>query len=242
MSGRRGTAVITGATSGIGAALAERIVADIDTLVIHGPLPEHEVTALLEQLRTAGSAQIIYLQADFARREDVAAFVSAVRTSVNSIDLLVNNAVAGPDPERVITDDGFERALQIDYLAMVEIVAGLADIVRGRIVNLASETHQSADLDLNDVQLDHGYSSFGAYQRAKAAIVAFTLWLAPRFSTAGPAVVAVCPGLTDTPPAARIVSEPERPAGRAGCPQRARRHRRDGADRQLPARRPLRKG
>lgn len=146
-----------------------------------------------------GTARIIYLRADFARLSDVARLVAQVRQRVDHVDLLVNNAVAGPTSERVVTMDGFERALQVDYLAMVALTLGLRDVLRERIVNIASETHQSAVLDFDDLQLEKDFSSFDAYRRAKLAIVTYSLWLTPRLAANGVVVVAACPGLTDTP-------------------------------------------
>ncbi len=193
------TALITGATTGIGEAIAERLAAEVATLIVHGPQPETEQAWFLEHLRDQGSARVEYLQADFARLADVAGLAKQVRQHAEHVDLLVNNAVAAPTANRVITVDGYERAWQVDYLAMVALITGLHDVIRERIINIASETHRSAVLDFDDLQFERGYSPFGAYQRAKLAIVTFTQWLAPRILAGGPAAIAICPGLTDTP-------------------------------------------
>lgn len=193
------TALVTGATSGIGKAVAERLAAEVGTLIVHGPQPKTEQAPLLKRLRRKGTARVIYLRADFARLSDVAHLVAQVRQHVAHVDLLINNAVAGPTSERVVTIDGFERALQIDYLATVALTLGLRDALRERIVNIVSETHQSASLDFDDLQMEREFSSFDAYQRAKLAIVTYSLWLAPRLAANGVTVVAACPGLTDTP-------------------------------------------
>lgn len=193
------TALVTGATSGIGLAIAERLAGQVGTLIVHGPQPEAEQADLLRRLRSQGASQVVYLQADFAKLADVVALVRQVRRTVDHVDLLVNNAVAGPTHDRVVTVDGFERALQVDYLAMVALTVGLRDIIRERIVNIASDTHQSAAFDFDDLQLEKGFTSFDAYQRAKLAIVTYTRWLASRLSANAPTVVAICPGLTDTP-------------------------------------------
>ncbi len=193
------TALITGATSGIGQAVAERLAAHVDTLIVHGLGPETEQAWFLAHLRDQGSARIEYLQADFANLADVASLADQVRALTDHVDLLVNNAVTSPTRNRVLTGDGYERAWQVDYLALADLTLRLRDLVRERIVNVASETHQGADLDFDDLQLEHGYSPFDAYRRAKLAIVTFTQWLAPRLPADGPSVVAACPGLTDTP-------------------------------------------
>lgn len=193
------TALITGATSGIGAAVAERLATQAGTLIVHGPQPETEQAQFLEHLRDQGSAPVEYLQADFARLSDVASLADRVRDRVGHLDLLVNNAVAAPTPDRVVTVDGYELAWQVNYLAMVSLTARLRSIVRERIVNLTSETHRSTELDFDDLQLGSDYSAFAAYSRTKLAIITFTEWLAHRLSADGPLVVAVCPGLTDTP-------------------------------------------
>lgn len=193
------TALVTGATSGIGAAVAERLAARVGTLVVHGLEPATEQAWFLAHLQDQGTARIEYLRADFADLADVAGLAERVRALTDHVDLLVNNAVAAPTRDRVLTADGYERAWQVDYLALADLTLLLRDLVRERIVNIASETHQGADLDFDDLQLEHGYTPFDAYRRAKLAIVTFTQWLAPRVPAGGPAVVAACPGLTDTP-------------------------------------------
>ena len=193
------TALISGATSGIGQAVAERLAVQVGTLIVHGLEPEASQAAYVSQLRSLGTAQVVYLQADFARLADVASLANLVHEYVDHLDLLVNNAVAPPARSRVLTADGHERAWQVDYLATAALTTRLGDIVRGRIVNIASETHRGADLDFDNLRLDHGYAPFEAYRQAKLAIVTFTQWLAPRLPGDGPAVVAACPGLTDTP-------------------------------------------
>lgn len=82
---------------------------------------------------------------------------------------------------------------------MVVLVIELHGLVCDRIVNVASETHQSAEFDFDDLQLDHTYSAFDGYRRSKLAIVTFSQWLARQLDEGHPSVLAVCPGLTETP-------------------------------------------
>ncbi|GAA2234338.1 SDR family NAD(P)-dependent oxidoreductase [Promicromonospora sukumoe] len=190
--------LITGATSGIGEAVAGRLASQVATLLVQGPQPGSEQRALIERLRTHG-ARVEYLQADFSRLSDVSELAHGVRERVGHLDLLVNNAVAPPARQRVVTIDGNELAWQVNYLAMVSLTLQLRDVVRERIVNISSETHRGASLDFDNLQLENGYEAFEAYRRSKLAIVTFTQWLARHLRDAGPAAVAICPGLTDTP-------------------------------------------
>lgn len=69
---RFGTAVLTGATSGIGEATARLLATRADTLVIHGPEPTAEAARLLADLRAIGEARVHYVEADFTRLDAVA--------------------------------------------------------------------------------------------------------------------------------------------------------------------------
>jgi short chain dehydrogenase len=105
-------------------------------------------------------------------------------------------------PTRTVTGDGNEQTLQVDYLAPVALTSlllhRLAGQDRARIVNVASATHLSATLDLDDLGLRRGYSPVTAYAQAKLAVVTYTCWLAGHIPHPGVEAVSVHPGVIAT--------------------------------------------
>ena len=198
------TTLVTGATGGIGRATALALAPRTRRLLVHGPQPAHHatVTALLGDLRalSAPGATVAYLSADYTRLADVARLADQVVEAAGpgGVDTVINNAGLPGPPTRTLTGDGNEVALQVDHLAPVALASLLigAGGVR-RIVNVASATHLSATLDLDDLDLRHGYSPVAAYAWAKLALVTHSCWLAGQVGP-GVEVVSVHPGVVAT--------------------------------------------
>ena len=199
-----GTILVTGATSGIGLATARALAPRAGSLLVHGPEPRDDVAPVLSDLRgrVGAGASVVYLQADYTWLADVARLADDVAAAADRLDLVVNNAGLPGPPTRTVTGDGNELTLQVDYLAPValtsRLLAVLADQDRARIVDVASATHLSATLDLDDLDLERGYTPVDAYARAKLALVTHTCWLAGHLPHRGIEVVALHPGIIAT--------------------------------------------
>ncbi|MFS0793523.1 SDR family NAD(P)-dependent oxidoreductase [Microbacterium sp. 1P10AE] len=205
---RFGTAVLTGATSGIGEATARLLATRADTLVIHGPEPTAEVARLLADLRVLGEARVHYVEADFTRLDAVARAAREIHDlAPNGIHLLINNAGVPGAPERIVTPDGFERTLQVNALAPALLTRLLVPALApgARIVNVGSSAHRVERFHFDDIDLRADYSPVAAYARAKLAMVTWSSLLAEEEAATTTTAVALCPGLNDTPLSAAMM-------------------------------------
>ena len=121
--------------------------------------------------------------------------------ALERIDVLVNNAglMAG---QRRVTADGFDEVFAVNHLApflLTNLLLGkLTAAGAARVITVTSDAHTAARLDLDDLQLEHGWQSWRAYANSKLANILFTRELARRLE--GSAVTANCahPGLVRT--------------------------------------------
>lgn len=210
---RFGTVVLTGATSGIGEATARRLAGMADQLVLLGPQPQAEIDQVLEGVRGQGPARVRYVEADFTSLAEVARAASAVRRLVASIDLLINNAGVPGAAERLVTPDGFERTMQVNALAPALLTRLLVPCLGrdARIVNVGSSAHRFAGFDFGDPDFERDYDPITAYCRSKLMMVTWSAMLAEEERGTPTTVVALCPGINDTPLSAAMM-------GRIGGP------------------------
>ena len=162
------TVLVTGATDGLGRALARELVAAGDTVLIHGRDARRGEAALA----STGASQ--FFLADFARLDDVRALTEALPP----IDLLVNNAGIGFG-DREESEDGLELRFQVNYLAGYLLARELRP---ARVVNVASAGQ--APIDFDDPMLTRGYSGDRAYCQSKLAQIMHAFDLAEAGATA----------------------------------------------------------
>ncbi|RKN22384.1 SDR family NAD(P)-dependent oxidoreductase [Micromonospora musae] len=210
------TVLLTGATSGIGAAAARLLAGSVRRLIVHGPEPASEVRPLLDELRSAGRAEIGYASADFDRLDDVIALAEQVADTTDRVDVVVNNAGRPGAPRRRHSHDGYEATLQTNYLAAVLLTERLLPLVpeTGRVVHVASATHLSATFELDDPQLRRGYEPTAAYARSKLALVAHAARQAAHLR---PEIVSVHPGIVSTALLHAMFAVEGEPASRGGA-------------------------
>lgn len=200
-------AFVTGAGSGIGAAVARRLAADGADLVL-GDLVLAPVEAVAEEI--GGQA----LQLD-VRDED------AVAAAVVELDMLVNVAGIGsttsaPETPLAVWDDVFAVNARGTFLCCKHAIPGMAERGGGSIVNVAS------------VAALVGLRNRAAYSASKGAVVSLTRALAVDHVGDGIRVNAVCPGTVDSPWVRRLVEDAgeslddlrsRQPMGRLGLPE-----------------------
>ncbi|MFF4258793.1 SDR family NAD(P)-dependent oxidoreductase [Streptomyces sp. NPDC001663] len=188
----RSPALITGASSGIGAAYA-RLLADDHDLVLVARRVDR-LSGLADELRTVGAA-VEVLPADLGTPEGLAAVTD--RLAADDVRLLVSNAgVGGYAPLADVAPDEVTRLLALNAVAPVQLaraaLPGMLAAGNGTIVTVASLLAFSAG------QANPHIPSRTLYAAAKAATVAFTRTLAHELTGTGIRVQVVCPGLVAT--------------------------------------------
>ncbi|MFE5411135.1 SDR family NAD(P)-dependent oxidoreductase [Microbacterium sp. NPDC056569] len=192
--------VLTGATSGIGEASARKLARRSNRLIVQGPESMESVAGLLSQLNEGRDDPVVYIQSDFADLSAVREAARRIRQAAGGpLAGLINDAAIPGPARRAVTGDGHERALQINFLGPVLLTETLRDTIAptGRIVNVASATHEMAPLDLDDIELERGYSEVRAYARTKLALILYTRWWSRHRPTEATAV-SLHPGVIET--------------------------------------------
>ncbi len=200
--------VISGATSGIGLAVAEGLVRQGGRVIGIGRDPERceRVTRSLRALHIDGNNAVV-LCADLSLQSNVrrvAEEISQQLTAWNSpgLDVLINNAATVPFWQ-TLTPEGFDLQWAVNHLAPFllthELLPQLKAAPRARIITVSSGSHHNSRLDWNDVQLRRHYQPLRAYQQSKLANVLFTVELNRKLGTASNVrAFAADPGLVNT--------------------------------------------
>lgn len=210
------SALVTGASRGIGRAVAEALAAAGANVAINYARSKDEAEAAAAEIRAFG-ADVAVLQADVADADAVSALFEQLRQRWDGVDIVVNNAAA--------VHDGFVMLMPIEAWDRVVAVSlrgtflcsrqALRPMIRrkwGRIVNVISP---AALL---------GKDGAANYAAAKGGVLSFTKSLAREVGRYGITVNAVCPGLVDTqmiahlPPGQKEQFKEEIALGRFGEP------------------------
>ncbi len=157
--------LITGATSGHGLYLAERLSRD-HRVLLHGR----------DQKRTEELAARLGAEpyvADLSDLSQVARLAAEVAAHHPKIDALINNAGIGYGSERETSVDGHELRLAVMYLAPALLTRLLLPRITSTVLNIGSQGQES--IDFEDIEMLKNYSGLSAYRRAKLALVMNTL-------------------------------------------------------------------
>jgi NAD(P)-dependent dehydrogenase (short-subunit alcohol dehydrogenase family) len=176
---------ITGATDGLGRALAERLGAEGHQLILHG-----RDRGRLDDVAAAVGGGPVTLLADLSDLGQVRKLAADVAAATDRLDVFVSNAGIGsgaPDGrERRTSADGYELRFAVNYLAGFLLTTELLPLLRAsapaRIVNVASLGQ--APLDFGDLMLERGYSGTRAYGQSKLAQIMSGFELAGRVPAA----------------------------------------------------------
>lgn len=203
------TAVVTGASAGIGKATAVALVRMGWRVIGVGRDPARSAAAEVE-IRAAAvpSAKVDFVRADFTLMSDVRRAAQEIKALTSRIDALINNA-GGVRDRLVVTLEGNEATFAANHLAPFLLTRELMPVLKAtarnhppgtvRVIAVSSSGHGFCPgMNWDDLNLLHNFSTAGAYCQAKLANVLFTRELTRR--TAADGIIAQCmhPGVIDS--------------------------------------------
>ncbi len=181
-------AVVTGASRGIGAAVAERLARDNFTVVVNYAGSQAPAEALVRKIEAEGG-RALAAQGDVANPDAVKRMFDAAEAAFGGVDVLVNNAGIMTLAPLAQSDDAlFDRQVAVNLKGSFNTMREAARRLRdgGRIINFSSSV-------VGLLQ-----PTYGVYAATKAAIEAMTSVLAKEMRGRGITVNAVAPGPTAT--------------------------------------------
>lgn len=180
------TALITGASAGLGAEFARQLAQRGADLVLVARSAA-SLDALADELRETQGISVDVLPADLVTKEGMALVVARISDAQHPIDLLVNNAGFGLPLHFADNDIEDEvRHLRIHVEAPIRLMHAALGSMRGRggrIINVASVA---------------GFISRSTYSACKQWLIGFSRWANAEYARDGVSVTAVCPGFTHT--------------------------------------------
>ena len=205
------TALVTGSTSGIGQAVAERLAGQGAEVIISGR-DETRGRELVDKVQAAGG-KARFIAADLANFDDVRRLAEAT----SDVDVLVNNAGVFPGgPSDQTTEEAFDVTFDVNVKAPFFLTAAIAPRMAARgggsIINIST---MAATIGMN------GLAAYGA---SKAAIESLTRAWTAEYAADGVRVNTVAPGPTRTPATAAMgdmfdVLASSTPAGHGATPE-----------------------
>jgi NAD(P)-dependent dehydrogenase (short-subunit alcohol dehydrogenase family) len=199
LTGRR--AIVTGASRGIGEAIALRLARNGARVALVSRKAEG-LNGVAEQLKKLGAASLV-ITANMNRAEDVVAIVPQVVAAWGGVDILVNNAATNPvfGPIVDLPQEAWDKTMSTNvtgpFLLSREAAREMAKQSSGVIVNIAS----TGGLEPSPM--------LGAYSVSKAAIIMLTKVMAVELGGSGIRVNCIAPGLVETRFAEVLVKTPE---------------------------------
>jgi 3-oxoacyl-[acyl-carrier protein] reductase len=212
-------ALVTGASSGIGAATAE-VLADLGARVAIGYYHNVKGAERMRDIILGVGGKAIAIRADVRQEDQISLMMKRAADEFGPIDILVNNAGSLIERQQVveITTERWDEIMDVNLksamLCSKAVAPSMIERQTGAIVNVVSIAGRTG-----------GGPGAGAYATAKAGLIAFTKALAKELAPRGVRVNAISPGVIDTP-FHEVFSTPEMirgfvasvPLGRVGTP------------------------
>jgi NAD(P)-dependent dehydrogenase (short-subunit alcohol dehydrogenase family) len=184
-------ALVTGAASGIGKAIAIAFAREGADVIVADKVAEIHAAEVLAGIRGHGG-EVLFVHTDVSNEESVRSMADAALARFGRVDILVNNA--GIFTESLIENmpiDDWDRVVNTNlrgtFLCTRALIGQMLDRGDGRIINIASQLGQV------------GGKSVGHYAASKAGIIGLTKSLAREVAPRGVLVNAIAPGPIETP-------------------------------------------
>jgi NAD(P)-dependent dehydrogenase (short-subunit alcohol dehydrogenase family) len=199
-------AVITGGSSGIGAAMASALAYAGAQVVLMARDPTR-LSAAADALRAAG-CEAAWISADLGARGEGKRAATAAAATFGEPDILVNCAgVNLRPPLEAMTEDEWSQTLQVNltapFLLGQRFGPSMAERGWGRIINITSQ------------QAHRAFGNSGGYGASKAGLAALTRSQSEAWAPSGVTVNSICPGFVATPLTEKVASDPVRAAALA---------------------------
>ena len=157
-------AIVTGATGGIGYETALGLARRGATTILASRNPSKGAEAVARVRRSLPDADARFEMIDLNSLASVTRFADTILAAHPAVDILVNNAGVMGFPQRLLTEDGFERQIGVNYLSHFALTGRLLHALEkaeggGRVVSVASLAHRRATLDLGDLQSERGHGT-----------------------------------------------------------------------------------
>lgn len=188
-------AIITGASRGIGACLAEGLAADGFSLALVARSND-DLAKIAQRAKSAqiGKAQLLFCPFDISNETALRDFADRVHTSFGRVDLLINNAGLGCLGTLHLSLEEFDKVMAVNlracFVLMQKVVPIMEKQKKGTIINIASTAGKI------------GFAEYGAYAASKFGLVGLSQSLCRELAPQGIKVTTLCPSWVDTDMAA----------------------------------------